>query len=147
MNTERIMKKQRSIHIAIIIVMAIGVLIAMYTAFVFNISRGAYVMANSVLGIAMLAFDLALMSGIAFSDYQDTQITRIFTLMTVTAFFTTCCSLFTYEAYALAKYSGFVRITYMLSYCAASIYYGFFWRYICVLDGRKEKSKALDRAM
>ena len=126
MKTEH-MIKQRNIHIAIIIVMAIGVLIAVYTAFAFNISRNTYVMANSVLGIAMLTFDLALMSGIAFSDYRDAQITHIFTLMTFLAFLTSVCSLFANEAYALAEYSELVRIMYMLSYLPVR-YISFFSR-------------------
>ena len=120
------MKKQRNIHIAIIIAMAIGILAAIYMAFAFNISRNIYVMANFILGIAMLAFDLALMSGIAFSDYRDAQITHIFTLMTFLAFLTSVCSLFANEAYALAEYSELVRIMYMLSYCTSSIYFVFF---------------------
>ena len=85
MNTERIMKKQRSIHIAILIAMAVGALFVIYTAFVFNISRDIYVMANSVLGIAVLAFELLLMIGISFSDYEDAQITWNFSLMTFSA--------------------------------------------------------------
>ena len=145
MNTERILKKQRNIHIAILIAMAIGMLTAVYTAFAFNISRDVYVMANSVLGIAMLAFELALMSGIAFGDYRDAQITHIFTLMTFFAFLTSVCSLFANEAYALAEYSELVRIMYMLSYCTSSIYFVFFQRYIRALDNKKKCVKIWDR--
>ena len=144
MKTEHIMIKQRSINIAIIIATAVGVLFTVYSAFVFHISRDAYVMANSVIEIAMLAFDLALMAGIMFSDHVDAQITRIFTIMTVFAFFSTFCNLFTFEAYAFVEYSEFARVMYMLSYCTCSIYYGFLWRYIRALDSGGKKSKAWD---
>ena len=147
MNTERILKKQRSIHIAILIAMAVGTLFVVYMAFVFNISRDIYVMANSVLGIAVLAFELLLMIGISFSDYEEAQITWDFSLMTFSAFLSTFCSLFTYEAYALAEYSELIRVMYLLAYCAGSMHYGFLWSYIRALDDRKEKSKAWDHAL
>ena len=147
MNTERILKKQRSIHIAILIAMAVGTLFVVYMAFVFNISRDIYVMANSVLGIAVLAFELLLMIGISFSDYEEAQITWDFSLMTFSAFLSTFCSLFTYEAYALAEYSELIRVMYLLAYCAGSMRYGFLWSYIRALDDRKEKSKAWDHAL
>ena len=147
MNTERILKKQRSIHIAILIAMAVDTLFVVYMAFVFNISRDIYVMANSVLGIAVLAFELLLMIGISFSDYEEAQITWDFSLMTFSAFLSTFCSLFTYEAYALAEYSELIRVMYLLAYCAGSMHYGFLWSYICALDDRKEKSKAWDHAL
>lgn len=147
MNTERILKKQRSIHIAILIAMAVGTLFVVYMAFVFNISRDIYVMANSVLGIAVLAFELLLIIGISFSDYEDEKITWSFPLMTFFAFLSTFCSLFTYEAYALAEYSELIRVMYLLAYCAGSMHYGFVWSYIRALDDRKEKSKAWNHAL
>ncbi len=147
MNTERILKKQRSIHMAILIAMAVGTLFVVYMAFVFNISRDIYVMANSVLGIAVLAFELLLIIGISFSDYEDAQITWNFSLMTFFAFLSTFCSLFTYEAYALAEYSELIRVMHLLAYCAGSMHYGFLWSYIRALDDRKAKSKAWDHAL
>ena len=147
MKIEQTMNKRRSVHIVLLIAMAVCILFVVYTAFVFNISRDAYVMADSVLGIAVLAFELLLMIGISFSDYEDAQITWNFSLMTFSAFLSTFCSLFTYEAYALAEYSELIRVMYLLAYCAGSMHYGFLWSYIRALDDRKEKSKAWDHAL
>ena len=53
MKTAQIQINQRSIHIAIIIAMAVSVLFTVFLAFAFDVSRDAYVMANSILEIAI----------------------------------------------------------------------------------------------
>ena len=141
MKTERIQTKQRGVYIAILIVMAACIVFAIRMAFQLNVLRDALVMANSVLGIAVLMLGMALMANIAFSGNQDAKFARVFTLMTITDFLSIFCDVFTYEAYGLAEYSGSARVMYMFSYIIGSIYYIFLLKYIFVLDNRKERSK------
>ena len=141
MKTAHIQTKQRNASIVLLIAMAAGIGFTIRMAFRLDLSRDAYVMANSVLGIAVLVLGMALMANIAFGGYQDARLARIFTLMTVTDYFSIFCDVFTYEAYGLAEFSGSVRIMYLLSYIIGSIYYVFLLKYILILDNRKEKSK------
>ena len=141
MKTERIQTKQRGVYIAILIAMAAGIVFAIRMAFQLDLLRDAYVLANSVLGIAVLVLGMALMANIAFSGNQDARLARVFTLMTGMDFLSIFCDVFTYEAYGLAEFSGSARVMYLLAYIIGSIYYVFLLRYILMLDNRKERSK------
>ena len=141
MKTEQIPIKQRSIYIAILIIMAACIVFAIRMAFRFHVQRDAYVMANSVLGIAVLVFGMALIANMAFGCYQDAKLTLVFMLMIITDFISIFCDVFAYEADGLAEFSGSVRIVYLLSYIVGSIYYIFLLKYILMLDDRKERSK------
>ena len=141
MKTERIQIKQRSIYIVILVAMAAGIVFTIRMAFRLDVLRDAYVMANSVLGIAVLVLGIALMANIAFGGNQDARLARIFTLMTVTDFISIFCDVFTYEVYGLAEFSDPARIMYLLSYIIGSIYYIFLLKYILMLDSRKERPK------
>ena len=116
MKKERIQIKQRGVYIAILIVMAVAIGLTIRMAFRLNVLRDAFVMANSVLGIAVLMLGMALMANIAFSGNQDAKFARVFTLMTITDFLSIFCDVFTYEAYGLAEFSGSARVMCILSY-------------------------------
>lgn len=137
--------KRRGIYIAIIIAMAVGIIFYIYTAVVFDVSRDSYVMANSVVGIAILVLELFLMITIGFGSYQDIRITGVFTMVTISAFLSTFFSLYTYEAYGLVEYSKSIRIMSQFSYITGAAYYGFLPMLIRSLDGRKGKPKVLER--
>ena len=141
MKTERIQIKQRGVYIAILIVMAVAIGFTIRMAFRLDVLRDAYVMANSVLGIAVLVLGIALMANIAFGGNQDARLARVFTLMTGMDFLSIFCDVFTYEAYGLAEFSRSARVMYILSYIIGSIYYVFLLKYIFVLDNRKERAK------
>lgn len=144
MKAEWIVIRRWGMQIAILAAMSVGILYAIYMAFVLDISRDTYVMANSILSIAMLVLELMLMLGITFNSYQDTKFTSIFTLMTLIAFLATFCGLFPYEAWGLTEYSESIRVMYLLNYCIASTYYGAFRLYTRALDRRKNKSRVGD---
>ena len=144
MKAERITIRNRGIQIAMIAAITVGILFAIRMAIILEISRDVYVMANSVLSIAMLMLELTLMLGVTFNSYQDAKFTRIFTLMTLIAFLSTFCGLFFYEAWGLTEYSEAIRVMYLLNYGIASTYYGAFRLYIRALDRRKDKSRVLD---
>ena len=141
MKTEQIPIKRRGIAIAILVAMAAGIVFTIRMAFRLNVPRDAYVMTNSVLGIAALALGMALMANIAFGRYQDARLALVFTLMIVTDYIAIFCDVLIYEVYGLAEFSGHVRVMYLLSYIIGSAHYFFLLQYISLLDSRKERPK------